>query len=340
MKNLNKYLLFLIIALLLSACNNTQVKLKTSPNWYKNQELKISKQYEILGYGEGISFEIAKAKAKESIAQTLQSKVSSSFESAVKDSNGVVDEKSRSNLRITTKLNLHDLKVIKKERVANKFFVALKYENLDLSHKIKDSLDSKCVDENVDYYMKQTLLFKTITAGVGCDLDLKLDRQNSAWYLKYKEKQFLLNDDELEELFVSVDNKNLNIKANKKVLVEGDSFYFTIDSKEDGYVTLVNVYENGIVSLLRDSQPITQTIQIPSKKDDNYFEAGVLNEDEDSYDLFVTIFSKEPLNMSRFEQADEEFVINEMAYKFDELIEILNDYEYSSLFIRTKVNND
>jgi len=333
-------ILLFFVSLIFLACNNTQPKPNTSPNWYKNQELKTSQKYEIIGYGEGISFENAKAKAKESIAQSLQSKVNSSFESAIKDSNGVVDEKSESKLKITTQLNLQNLKTIKKERVVDKFFVALKYENLDLSHKIKYSLNSQCLDENVDSYMKKTLLFKTITAGIGCKLNIKLDRQNGAWYLKYKEKQFLLSDDELEELFVSVNNDNLSIKANKKVLVNGDSFYFNIDSKEDGYITLVSVYENGIVSLLKDSQKISSSIQIPSKEDENYFEAGVLNEGEDTYDLYVAIFSKKPLDMSRFEQADEEFVTNEVAYKFDELLELLNKHRYSSLLLRTKVNND
>jgi len=340
MKYLYKFSLYLAIALLLSSCSNTQPKTKNSPNWYKNQELKTIQKYEIIGYGEGISFEMAKAKAKESIAQSLQSKVNSSFESDVKDSNGVVDEKTKSKLRITTKLNLHDLKVMQQERVADKFFVALRYENLDLSHKIKHSLDSECVNENVNSYMKQTLLFKIISDSSGCDLDLKLDRQNSAWYFKYKEKQFLLNDNEFEELFVSVENDKLKIKANKKVLTDGDSFYFTIDTEEDGYITLLNVYENGIVSLLRDSQKISKTLQIPSKKDSNYFEAGILKDGEDTYDLYVAIFSKKPLNVSRFEYANEELATSELAYKFDELIEILNDYEYSSLLIRTKAVND
>ncbi|MEA2091084.1 MAG: hypothetical protein U9O83_01810, partial [Campylobacterota bacterium] len=151
-------------------------------------------------------------------------------------------------------------------------------------------------------------------------------------------KQFLLSDDEFEELFVSSKNNNLMIKSNKRVLVDGDSFYFIIDAKEDGYITLLNVYESGIVTLLQNSTKIKNSLQIPSKESSNYFEAGVVKEGEDTHDLYVAIFTKKPLDMSRFEYADEELASSELAYKFDELIKVMNTNEYSSLLLRTKVN--
>ena len=41
-----------------------------------------------------------------------------------------------------------------------------------------------------------------------------------------------------------------------------DSFHFTINSKKHGYITLLNVYENGIVTLLQSSILIKNNIQI------------------------------------------------------------------------------
>ncbi len=246
MKLLYKIFSILIITFLLTACATSEPKAKLYPHWYENVAVKASNSYEIVGYGYGSTVEEAKAKAKESIAQTIVSRVNSSFESSVDVNGDKTKVNQTSKLKITTKLNLHDLKLIKQERVANSFYVALLYKNLDLAHKIKLSLDDGCSDEKADLYMSQTSLFKTISLAVGCELNLKLSRQNSAWYLKHNEKQFLLSDDEFEELFVSLKNSNIEMQSSKNVLVDGDSFYFSFSSKESGFVTILDVYEIGI----------------------------------------------------------------------------------------------
>ena len=127
------------------------------------------------------------------------------------------------------------------------------------------------------------------------------------------------------------------MKSSKRVLYDGDSFYFTFKTKKSGYVTFIDVYENGIVTLLQESTPIKNTLQIPSKKSDNYFEAGLVEEGQNTHDLYIAIYSEETLDMSRFNYASEELAESEVAYKFDELIEFLKGYEYSSVLLRTKI---
>lgn len=194
----------------------------------------------------------------------------------------------------------------------------------------------ECSKQELNSYLLKTPLVKKLTDSLGCELNFKLDRRNEAWYLKYKEYLFLLSDDEFEELYVTNTNDNFEFKSNKTVLTDGDSFYFTFNSKQDGYITLLNVYENGVVTLLQPSAPIKNSIQIPSKDSANFFEAGLVKEGVNTYDLYVAIYTKEPLNMSRFEYANEDLASSELAYKFDELIELMNGYEYSSLLLRTR----
>jgi len=88
---------------------------------------------------------------------------------------------------------------------------------------------------------------------------------------------------------------------------------------------------------LKSSIKISKYLQIPSKESQNYFEAGVIEEGKDTHDLYIAIWSEKPLDMSRFTHADEELNSNESAYKFDELIELLDTKEYSSILLRTKV---
>ena len=290
-------------------------------------------KYDVVGYGQGTTLNEAQANAKEAIAQSMVSKVDSSFTSIATEAGGT----SRAQLKITSNLNLQNVQTLRQKQINGLFFVAMTYENLDLAYRVKTTLgDLQCTDESVNTYMRQTPVFNSILASTQCALDLRLNRRNGAWYLTYQESLFLLSDDEFEELYVTVFNDDFEFRSNKNVLVEGDSFFFTFNAKKEGYITLLDVYENGIVTLIQASTPIKEGLQIPSKESSNYFEAGTLKEGEDTHDLYVALYSDKPLEMSRFTYADEDLASSESAYKFDELIELMNRHNYSSLLLRTK----
>jgi len=335
-----KLIIFILASMFIIGCGNPKPtqKLTKAPTWYTHHQLHSKVKYEVFGYGQGSTLEEAKANAKEDIALTLISKVDSSFTSTTITNNDSYTRKEKASLKVTSKLSLHNLKTIKQEQQGSVFYVALKYKNLDLPYRVKTTIgDYTCNDEKIDNYLQETALLKKLSSSLGCELDFKVDRRNEAWYLKYKEYLFLLSDDEFEELYVSTSSEHISMKSSKKVLYDGDSFYFTFSSKKSGYVTFIDVYENGIVTLLQESTPIKSTLQIPSKKSENYFEAGLVEEGQNTHDLYIAIYSEKPLDMSRFNYASEELAESEVAYKFDELIEFLKGYEYSSVLLRTKV---
>ena len=227
-----RILLAVFSAILLTGCTLSEPKPKADPQWYANQTLPIINRYDVIGYGRGSTIKEAEANAKEDIAQSLMSKVDSTFVSVATDDSAAHE----SQLKITSTLDLQNVQTIKQEQRDGTFFVALIFENLDLAYRVKTTIgDVKCSRENVNTYMKQTSLFKKISASVGCALDLKLDRRNGAWYLKYKEYLFLLNDDEYEELYITVPNDNFEFISSKNIFKNGDSFYFTFNVKEEGY---------------------------------------------------------------------------------------------------------
>ncbi len=329
-----KIILTVLIMLTLLGCGGSKLNptTQTYPTWYTNQNLKVLNKYEVIGYGEGSSFREAEANAKEDIAQKLSSNVDSSISITSTDTNSTSEAK----LKVTSKLNLQNLKTIKREEMKKSFFIALKYENLDLAYRVQKTIgDITCNNEEVSLYMKETTLYQSVKNAVGCELSTKLQRRNAAWYLTYKEHMFLLSDSEFEQLYTSVDNKKFSFKSSKKVLKDGDEFHFDFATDENIYVTLLDVYENGIVTLLQSSTQFSSNLQIPSKKSKSYFEAGLVQEGKDTYDLYVAIYTKEPLDMSRYEYANEELASSELAYKFDELLNLIQKYEYSTILLRT-----
>lgn len=331
-----KTILIFLITSLFIGCENP--KPQAYPQWYKHRELQSTVKYEVIGYGQGDTIKEAKTNAKEDISQTLISKIDSSFTSQTITHNDNFNERTKSNLKITSKVSLHNLKTIKQEQLNGVFYIALKYKNLDLAYRIKTTIGSlQCNKNQYNNYLSRTPLIKELTASIGCKLDFKLDRRNQAWYLKYNEHLFLLSDDEFEELYVSKINDKFEFTSSKIVLTDGDSFHFALNSKREGYVTLLNVYENGTVTLLQPSILIKNSIQVPSIDSENYFEAGLVTEGVNTYDLYVAIYTKKPLDMSRFEYANEDLAESELAYKFDELINLIDTYEYSSMLMRTLV---
>ncbi len=330
-----KILFSLATVLLFVSCAN-QAKVSQGPSWYHSQIPQSQSSSKYLGYGDAKTLFEAKSIAKEEIAQSLLSHVESSFVSKTEVQKSKREEnyntQTQHNLKVTTKIDLQNLSVLKQEYANGRYFVLLEYENLDLAYRIKKSIpEIACGD--VNEYIKSTPLYKSIRSALSCDINLKLQRKNSAWYLGYKEKEFLLNGSEFEKLYVPRQSKLFDFKISKSVLKDGDSFYFRVESKKEGYITLLDVYENGIVTVLSESQKIVKSLQIPSKESDNYFEAAIVENSHDSSDLYVAVFSQKPLDMSRFSYADDEVLSSEVAYKFDELINMFSSLEYATLVV-------
>ena len=328
-----KIICFFVCAFLLTGCLHVEPVVENyPPSWYGKEELFSHNSYELLGFGEGVSLAEANANAKESIAQNLMSRVDSSFTTIANNEMS----KSESKLNITSQLDLQDLKTLKEEKIGGHFYVVLCYENLDFTQRVKKRLNiPTCKDEQTSSYMQNTLLFKKLRESLGCRLDFKLHRQNKAWYLHYKDHLFLLDKSQLEELYVTVPSKLFGFYASKDLLYDTESFYFTLSSKDDGYITLFDIYENGRVTLLQKSIKLISKMTIPSQESKNMFEAGLLESGTQTHDLYVAFFTKEPLDVSRFEYATEELASNEDSYKFDELIELMDNFAFSTLLLRT-----
>lgn len=313
-------------------------KITNYPQWYKTQNIIPKKSYEAIGYGHGKTIKEAKSNAKENIALEIVSHVESKYESISTDKY----RHSKSELKVSTQLDLQALRIVRKEYKNNHYFIALMYENLDLSQKIKKTLKlTKCTNENVNSYMSQTILHKKITSALECQLDMKIDRKNNAWYLKYKEHLFLLNEDEFEELFITTKSKYISLNPSRTRLREGDRYHFNIATQDKSYVTIFNVYQNGIVTILTNSHKINKNLRLPKMNATIGFESGLFENNPNTLDLYIAVKSKQPLDVSRFEEVSYGFEnkSNKMAFKFDELIEFIDAYEYSSVLIRTKVKH-
>ena len=186
--------------------------------------------------------------------------------------------------------------------------------------------------------MKNTLLISNINFLTKCSPNIKLQRKNKLWYLIHKNSIQELPIEFFEKLYTSVENQDIKFKPSKKLLKDGDEFYFNVTPKQDGYISLLTVYEDGTVTTLLPNIKVkkNKTIQLPDENYEAVLEAGLVKQNQPTYDLYVAIYSNKRLHLSRFEQASEELSKDENSKKFDELINRLDGYKYATILLKTR----
>ena len=321
-------LLFFILPIFLNA---------SPPEWFR----KLShKDYEIIGYGSSKNLEEARTMAKKEIANSIQTQIISENIFETSEINSVVNEKVNLYLEAKTNVVLSDLKTVKEEKKKKEWFVALIYENLSIEMKFADKIFlPERRSENQNRYLSNSPLIQSINEELNCTLDINLKRKNKMWYLAYENVMLPLSPDEFEQLFISSNSDKISlIPSRSSILTEGDVFSFSVESKQNGYLSIINVYENGECFIIMDNQTINSNnpVIFPDEFSDNELVAGLFIENQATYDLYVALFDKEEINVSRIQAAGEKTESEERHYKFNEVLEMMNEFEFCTVLIRTK----
>lgn len=309
------------------------------PEWFINRSYQPTKNYEVVGYGMGGSLKKATLHAKEDIAGRLLTEISSTKKSRVSEKDGQLSKSMDIEIDAQVHTVLSDLKTLRMEPQDGNYYIALLYENLKLSRRFIQKVgEIECLQRTPNPYLALTPMYEEIKKAAGCDIDLSLERKDSVWYISYKSILVPIAPIDYEDLFISARHSPVILNASSRSLREGDEFYFTLHSTQNGYVTLLNVYANGITAVVEPSMKVgkEKPLRIPSDESDTYFEAGLLTKGQPTYDLYVAFFTREPINVSRFEMSGDKPLEGEAAYKADELIRMTEKYPFTTLFIRTK----
>ena len=309
------------------------------PSWFLQRSYQPAKSYEVIGYGMGKTLKEASLHAKEDIAGQLMTEISSTKKSRLQSKD---DTLARSlDIEIDTQVHtvLSDLTPVKTQRAGETFFVALKYDNLKLSQRLVRKAEKiACLRRPLNPYLAATPMYREIKKAAGCDIDVSLVRKDRAWFIAYDTVLLPIAPVDYKDLFVSVKYSPVTFSVSKSPLREGDRFFFTLHASERGYVTLLDVYANGMTAVVEPSFLMRkgQTRRLPSEDAQSYFEAAVLDAGVPTYDLYVVLFSRRPIDVSRFEATGDTLLSGEDAYMADRLMRLTAKYPFTTLFVRTK----
>jgi ribosomal protein S8 len=136
--------------------------LANPPHWYIYQGIP-TKDFEIIGYGEGKTLAEAKQVAKSDIAKSIYTNLSSSISINKTFQNGNYTKNINQNIDEKTQVFLTDIETIESDYKEGKFFVAMRYINLPFSKKVKVMLsDISQVKKSSSAYLNKTQFLKEL----------------------------------------------------------------------------------------------------------------------------------------------------------------------------------
>ena len=319
------------------------VSLFAEPSWYR--QLADNNPSKYIGYGEGQSRAEAVKRALNEISSKISISVSVGSSSSQRNTNGKFEKKSEHISVQKSAAVIKDWTELKQSLESGTYYIAIEYEKIPSLNKFVKKViarkgDGSFIDTTQNSYLKHTPMASKLKKHFKQDINFELFRDNRKWSLKYGDTTQELDNKDFAKFFTSVDNKDLHIALdrNRRFLFDGETFYFKIKSTNAGFISVLTVYEDGTVATLVRNIAVKKNAKenIPDKDFEAIPEAGLIKPGVETYDLYVVIYSNKKIKFDSFAYADSS-LINEEKYKnFDELIEILDGQEYTTLKVVTK----
>ena len=306
------------------------------PDWFLHLP---AKQDEVIGYGVAATLEQATLKAKQDIAQTLQTRILSESVDEQRLHRGEYSQDIRTRVREQTDVIISEVVSLRKEHRDGHWYVALKYENLPLWKKVgKKRGDRPCRQDKQNRYLRRTPLVVSLNEALKCALDYRVARRHGLWHLDFDEGTVALSPLDFEKLMVPCEAIAIALLSSKSRLVEGEAFSFRLQPNQDGYASLFNVYENGEVFVLLSNRPARERKEIvfPESSENKELFAGLAEPGRPAYDMYVAVLTDKEISFTRFQEAGNKVERGEIHFKFDELLELMNRYPFATVLLRTK----
>ena len=303
--------------------------LANPPSWYINQTL-LSKSYEIVGYGEGLTLEEVKQVSKSDISKMIQTTISSNISINKNMINDIYSKNISTNINEKSDILLTNLKVMKISFSDDKYYIAIKYINLPFAKKVKlliEDIDKLSLNKNK--YLNKTPLMNELKQEFGFYPKVSLDKNN----IIINNQSFHLSQNDFIKLLVNIENKNikLDIKDNYK---NKEYYFIKVKTFKSGYLNIFQVYQSGETILLLANKKVVKNTNIiyPNHEEYDGLEAIVPKGQDKTKDLTFVTLCKDKKDFSMFDSVDTN--INTKDLYFGKLLFSINDCTIVSKVIK------
>lgn len=340
----------------------TNIAFASFPDWFVKKNIE-AEEHEVIGYGVGKTLEEAIDGAKKDIA-LFESRPTVRILNRSKEGKNTSIQWSIQWVKVD--IVVTDTETIKQEPREGEWYVAVKCDNQPFEKKFAKKMRQPCGNEKQNRYLQQTPLVKAINKELKCEPDLRILRKNNVWYMSYNKLILPLTNDykklyfssnlehlkkilipsntttDFKRLFVSTSSDTVIIKPLQDEILEGSELNFIASAKRDGYISLIGVYENGEVFVVSANQQINpnKELIIPDPSNDHEIVSRLLTPRKLTSDLYIALYSKNIIDLSRIQQGGGKIEKDEEHFNFGELLNILDENEFSSVLISAKPKSE
>lgn len=303
-----------------------------APSWFGKLQHEA---YEKIGYGEGASFEQARANAEANIASEIRTFVASEFTSSTKLQGDELEENVSKQVTSRAQMMLSGTKLVRQAQEKQRFFVAISFDTRPFETKFFAEIGNKRCTTRPGF-LNYTPVGENLRKLAGCDLELKLYYQSGILFVESSGVSMAWPEETIDRLLPIKTNLALNLSATNNSLRSGDRFSLLLTpQKVGGFVSFFNVYDSGQVALMVDNfkADFGQEIQIPESMEPNLMLEASTGGKPQVVDLYLVVWHEQRLNLSRFAIASSTSLLEHQGNNLPELIDLLAGKEWSSTLV-------
>lgn len=316
----------------------------TPPKWYTTIHAKTGR---IIGFGQSHSRDQAKSQALADISSQLDVQVKSQIKSSVAVVDNGVTRAESTKYELSATQRLQNTRVVTEEASSGITYIALEFDARPTEQITADQLLAEWAGQrpaeiiwkghrwlaNSDFVSKlhQQLVSSN---GLGTrEVHIALTRRNDRWQIGFDNAVVPIENSDLMRLLgIQTADPSFRLgvfelrtaQARTRLKV-GDAFFLKFDvSKPGDYFTLFNLYHDGRLAVIQDSQKTEHEQSFPSgenRKKGFALSAQTVMPKEPSVDVYLAVMSSNPLDTSAFESVSDRQVGN--AYHLDILLDLL-----------------
>ena len=318
--------------LLVSSCSS----LPGQPDWYN----KAPQQDGILtGYGDGQSLADARQMAFSAIAQQIEVNINSQIALVRQFEENELTTKSREVTQLRVNKSLKNVKTVKQLQLGDLYFVALQLDRrpakVILEHKLDEKGYLKRDFKGSPFIVKSPLITSLNTSSEGARLSVSLQRREREWYLTLSD--ILQPLDSLNnvinwDVYPGKSHPIEIVDRNENRLRAGERFQIQLElPKTTQYLTIINIYSDGRLSVLLDNQPVTAQKVIFPNNNELFLEAMPVYPGQADRDTYLALGSIEKIDTTPFPKSTDSIESGESAYVLDKFIQWLDQQKLNSL---------
>jgi len=273
------------------------------PSWYPK-----ANDPSIISYGDGATLNDAVNKAFDEVKKTLYDK-------------GFIENLS--------KIDINDLDIVKQEIYKDQYFIKTAYNTSDIVTQISEVNLSVSYPLETNKYLLATPLMQDLNSTFGFYPNITIDGK----YLVLDNNKYLIKHYEFEKLLASYNDDNITVDVPLDLNVS-KKYFISVSTAEQGYMTLLQVYNNTDVKVLFENKKLSvdKEVIFPNFKlsdglviDENYQASkletiAVLCPNREDFSEFDNIF----------------FSVNSKPYMLGELINHTSNCKFTSVITEIK----